>query len=134
VVDVNCSEITQATRALRLDDEMHSPSHPLRRPFPEGDAHELRYTAASLAIASGASVKGVQSMLGHASATLTLDRCGHLFGDQLDAVPKRIDVARTGAFSKISRPAARRRCQVPVLVFLIGSGCRVTPRRGFRRR
>jgi integrase len=55
--------------------------------------HELRHTAASIAIASGASVKGVQAMLGHASATLTLDRYGHLFGDELDAVAERIDAA-----------------------------------------
>ena len=44
--------------------------------------HELRHTAASLAIASGAKV--VQQMLGHKSATLTLDLHRHLFGDQLD--------------------------------------------------
>ena len=56
--------------------------------------HELRHTAASLAIASGASVKGVQAMLGHASATMTLDRYGHLFGDELDAVADRMDAAR----------------------------------------
>jgi len=55
--------------------------------------HELRHTAASLAIASGASVKGVQSMLGHASATLTLDRYGHLLGDELDAVAERLVAA-----------------------------------------
>ena len=35
--------------------------------------HELRHTAASLAIAAGANVKGVQLMLGHASAAMTLD-------------------------------------------------------------
>lgn len=35
--------------------------------------NELRHTAASLAITSGVSVKVVQRMLGHASATLTLD-------------------------------------------------------------
>jgi integrase len=35
--------------------------------------HELRHTAASLAIASGADVKVVQQMLGHASAAMTLD-------------------------------------------------------------
>jgi integrase len=35
--------------------------------------HDLRHTAASLAIASGANVKAVQSMLGHASAAMTLD-------------------------------------------------------------
>jgi integrase len=56
--------------------------------------HELRHTAASLAIASGASVKAVQSMLGHASAQMTLDRYGHLFGDELDAVADRLDAAR----------------------------------------
>jgi site-specific recombinase XerC len=52
------------------------------------------HTAASLAIASGASIKGVQSMLGHASAAMTLDRYGHLFGDELDAVADRMDAAR----------------------------------------
>ena len=55
--------------------------------------HELRHTAASLAIASGATVKSVQRMLGHASATLTLDRYGHLFPDELDAVALRLDEA-----------------------------------------
>lgn len=35
--------------------------------------HELRHTAASLAIASRADVKVVQQMLGHKSATMTLD-------------------------------------------------------------
>jgi integrase len=59
--------------------------------------HELRHTAASLAIASGATIKGVQAMLGHASATLTLDRYGHLFGDELDAVADRIDTAARAA-------------------------------------
>jgi len=35
--------------------------------------HDLRHTAASLAVAAGANVKSVQRMLGHASATMTLD-------------------------------------------------------------
>ena len=59
--------------------------------------HELRHTAASLAIAAGASIKGVQSMLGHASATLTLDRYGHLFEGELDAVADRLDAARSAS-------------------------------------
>jgi len=37
--------------------------------------HELRHTAASLAIAAGATVKSVQRMLGHASATLYRNGC-----------------------------------------------------------
>jgi len=35
--------------------------------------HDLRHTAASLAISAGANVKAVQRMLGHASASMTLD-------------------------------------------------------------
>jgi integrase len=65
--------------------------------------HELRHTAASLAIAAGASVKGVQSMLGHASATVTLDRYGHLFGDELDAVADRLDAAQALAAADFLR-------------------------------
>jgi integrase len=61
--------------------------------------HELRHTAASLAIASGADVKVVQQMLGHKSATLTLDLYGHLYGDQLDVVADAMDAARTAALA-----------------------------------
>ena len=59
--------------------------------------HELRHTAASLAISAGATVKSVQRMLGHASATLTLDRYGHLFPDELDGVARRLDEAARNA-------------------------------------
>lgn len=41
---------------------------------------------ASLAISSGANAKVVQRLLGHKTAVLTLDRYGHLFPDDLDAV------------------------------------------------
>ncbi|MBR8742799.1 site-specific integrase [Nocardiopsis sp. MG754419] len=56
--------------------------------------HKLRHTAASLAIAAGADVKVVQAMLGHKSATMTLDRYGHLFPDRLDEVADAMDDAR----------------------------------------
>jgi integrase len=59
--------------------------------------HALRHTAASLAIASGANVKVVQQMLGHKSATMTLDLYGHLFPDQLDDVAERLDAAARAA-------------------------------------
>jgi hypothetical protein len=36
-------------------------------------------------------------MLGHASATLTLDRYGHLFGDELDAVGLALGEARAAS-------------------------------------
>ena len=48
--------------------------------------HDLRHTAASLAIAAGANVKAVQRMLGHSSAAMTLDIHAGLFGDDLDTV------------------------------------------------
>lgn len=57
--------------------------------------HELRHTAASLAIASGADVKVVQQMLGHKSATMTLDLYGHLFEHRLDEVAAAMDAARS---------------------------------------
>jgi integrase len=41
--------------------------------------HDLRETAASLEVNSGASIKAVQRMLGHASAAMTLDTYGSLF-------------------------------------------------------
>jgi integrase len=63
--------------------------------------HALRHTAASLAIASGANVKVVQQMLGHKSATLTLDLYGHLFPDQLDQVADALDVARAAAVAQL---------------------------------
>ena len=65
--------------------------------------HDLRHAAASFAIASGTSVKAVQSMLGHASATQTLDRYAALFGDELDGLAERIDAARHADFSRTSR-------------------------------
>ena len=62
--------------------------------------HGLRPTAASLAIASGADVKVVQTMLGHASATMTLDLYGHLYADRLDEIADRMDAARTAHTGK----------------------------------
>lgn len=54
--------------------------------FPDMSPHDLRHTAASLAVSSGANVKAVQRMLGHASAAMTLDVYADLFDDDLDAV------------------------------------------------
>lgn len=47
--------------------------------FPAITPHDLRHTCASLAISAGANVKVLQRLLGHKTATLTLDRYGHLF-------------------------------------------------------
>ncbi|MET0991398.1 MAG: tyrosine-type recombinase/integrase [Lacisediminihabitans sp.] len=55
--------------------------------------HELRHTAASLAISAGANVKAVQRILGHASAAITLDVYSDLFDDDLDTVAIALDNA-----------------------------------------
>jgi hypothetical protein len=39
----------------------------------------------------------VKQTLGHKSATMTLDQCGHLFGDRLDVVADAMDAAREKA-------------------------------------
>jgi integrase len=62
--------------------------------------HKLRHTAASLAIASGADVNVVQTMLGHKSATLTLDTYGHLFPDRLDEVSEKMHKRRAKQLAK----------------------------------
>ncbi|MGH3635344.1 MAG: tyrosine-type recombinase/integrase [Mycobacterium sp.] len=58
--------------------------------------HELRHTAASLAIQAGANIKALQNMLGHESAGLTLDRYGHLYGSDVEAVGVAINDLLTG--------------------------------------
>jgi integrase len=61
--------------------------------FPRITPHDLRHTAASLAISAGANVKAVQTMLGHKSAALTLDTYADLFPDDLEAVATALDAA-----------------------------------------
>ena len=61
---------------------------------PRTTPHDLRHTAASLAVSAGANVKAVQKMLGHASAAMTLDIYTDLFEDDLEAVATALDKAR----------------------------------------
>ena len=61
--------------------------------FPAITPHDLRHTAASLAISAGANVKAVQRMLGHALASMTLDTYADLFDTDLDDVAVNLDAA-----------------------------------------
>ena len=63
--------------------------------IPRVTPHDLRHTAASLAVSAGANVKAVQKMLGHASAAMTLDIYADLFDDDLEAVATALDQARS---------------------------------------
>ncbi len=80
-----------------LDDDGH-PTTDWPRPTP----HDLRHTAASLAISAGANVKAVQTMLGHKSGALTLDTYADLFPDDLEAVADALD----GAVDALRKAAA----------------------------
>lgn len=53
--------------------------------------HDLRHTAASIAISSGANVKALQRMLGHKSAAMTLDTYADLFDTDLDDIAVNMD-------------------------------------------
>lgn len=60
---------------------------------PRATPHDLRHSAASLAVSAGANVKAIQRMLGHASAAMTLDVYADLFDDDLEAVATALDKA-----------------------------------------
>jgi integrase len=79
--------------------------------------HDLRHTAASLMISSGASIKAVQRQLGHATATMTLDLYGHLYDDDLDALADALDRRLTDSPAPPARPerAPKGRGQIVLL-------------------
>ena len=78
---------TRAVKTARAVDQTIPPITP----------HDLRHTAASLAVSSGANVKAVQRMLGHASAAMTLDVYADLFDDDLEHVAEAMTAARQAA-------------------------------------
>jgi integrase len=53
--------------------------------------HDLRHTCAALLIATGAHPKAVQAHLGHSSNQVTMDRNGHLFPSDLEALAGRME-------------------------------------------
>jgi integrase len=73
---------------------------------PKLRVHDMRHTAASLQISSGAGVKVVQQQLGHRSALLTLDRYAHMFPDELDALSSALDSLKARTPADFSRTAA----------------------------
>jgi integrase len=68
--------------------------------------HELRHTAASLAVGAGASVLGVQRLLGHEKASMTLDVYADLFEHDLDDVAARLDEVRAAGLADYVRTKA----------------------------
>lgn len=68
-----------------------------RADLPRFTVHDLRHTAASLAVSAGANVKVLQRMLGHSSAAMTLDTYADLFDHDLDSVSDALDAARSSS-------------------------------------
>lgn len=81
--------------------------------FPRVTVHQLRHTAASLMIRSGAHVKTVQRQLGHKTATMTLDNYGHLFEDDLDDVADRMGEGFRAAAAQCGQNVGTGRSQAP---------------------
>jgi integrase len=75
--------------------------------FPTITPHDLRHTAASLAVSAGANVKAVQRMLGHAKASMTLDVYADLFDEDLDGVADRLDMAIRSTADQLRTSSAR---------------------------
>lgn len=84
---LRATSIEQRRKELAEDGEVVTPEFPTITP------HDLRHTAASLAISARANVKAVQRMLGHAKASMTLDTYADLFDEDLDGVAERLDLA-----------------------------------------
>ena len=61
--------------------------------------HDLRHTCASLLIAQGAHPKAIQVHLGHSSISVTMDRYGHLFPSDMEALAVALDEARSRALA-----------------------------------
>lgn len=67
--------------------------------FPSITPHDLRHTAASLAVSAGANVEAVQRMLGHVKASMTLEAYTDVFDADLDDVATNLDAAiRSAAY------------------------------------
>lgn len=61
--------------------------------MPRVTPHDLRHSAACLAVSAGANVKAVQRRLGHASIAMTLEVYADLFENDLEAVGVALDRA-----------------------------------------
>jgi integrase len=87
VQTVRAAMMAQRQQEIEQTGQAQTPEFPVISP------HDLRHTCASLAISAGANVKVLQTLLGHKTATLTLDRYGHLFPDDLGRIADAFDTA-----------------------------------------
>ncbi|MHB0976162.1 MAG: tyrosine-type recombinase/integrase [Candidatus Aquicultorales bacterium] len=95
--------------------------------------HDLRHTFASLLIHQGENLKYIQSQLGHASISTTLDRYGHLMPDVHIGASARLDEtvfgipAQNSAYNPLTSPSetgAQKKKQAlrPASLVVAGAG------------
>jgi hypothetical protein len=82
--------------------------------------HDLRHTAASLAVSAGVNVLALQRMLGHKSAKVTLDTYADLFDTDLDAVANTMHSTYSpqSVGKSVGRSFARAPLESPQIRFL----------------
>lgn len=93
----NALKTVQAAAKTKRQQEVADTGEASTPEFPPITPKGLRHTCASLAISAGANVKVVQRMLGHATASMTLDRYGHLMSDDLAGVAEALSKAIAAA-------------------------------------
>ena len=65
--------------------------------------HDLRHTAAALAIGRGVHPKSLQMRMGHAKIAVTLDTYGHLFPNMDEDLGHQLDETRSKALSELRK-------------------------------
>jgi integrase len=97
---VQATTTAQRQREIAENGELSTPKFPTITP------HSLRHTTASLAVQAGANIKVLQTLMGHKTATLTLDRYGHLYPDDLGAIGDALDRGARSAAASLRTEAA----------------------------
>jgi integrase len=71
--------------------------------------HEARHSFASLLIDAGTNVKAIQTYMGHAYISITLDRYGHLLPGNRDEVRELMDkyLASCASGAPVTSPSER---------------------------
>ena len=116
-----CQRIAEAARIAEQKAEV---DRKLQTPvFPRITAHDLRHTAASLAVQSGANVKVIQRMLGHKSAAMTLD----VYADHLTTTTAAADKLDQSVLGKLWAPAPETGDRIGVLTSVF-AGWSLAPR------
>lgn len=62
--------------------------------------HDLRHTSASLLISQGVHPRAVQAHLGHSSIAVTMDRYGHLFPSECEAIAGKLEALHDRAAAR----------------------------------